>query len=209
MVISSNRKITRPSNLELVSNQTVEVPDPKIENMKDRERPILNIITAYLKNIKFPSKQPFKDKTRKNVILEEGVKNVEDIVIDAFAIGKVRAYDKKDLVDSVNSRKFPELLLLLDKFVKIHNPKFSYTTIQINRSVQTAYHRDKGNIGLSYCFAFGDFTGGGVEVKFADNVEKVYDNHNKWLYYDGHSLEHRSAPVKKGTRFAIIFFTHN
>ena len=107
MVISSNRKTTRPSNLELVSNQTVEVPDPRIENMKDRERPILNIITAYLKNIKFPSKQPFKDKTRKNVILEEGVKNVEDIVIDdedveLIGISYMMLLQLHDLIDDLD-----------------------------------------------------------------------------------------------------------
>lgn len=207
---NQNPQQKRVRNISLISegNNIEDVPSPKLEDVKDKEKPLINILLAYFKNIKFPTRNPSKDKSRKNVIIEEATDDIENVVIDAFAIGKVRAYDRKELANSVNNKKFPDLLLLLDRLIKTHNPRFSYTTIQINKGVQTTFHRDKGNIGLSYCIGLGDFDGGGIIIRFADGVEKTYDNHNKWLYYDGHSLEHASNKVKKGLRYAVIYFTH-
>ena len=104
------------------------------------------------------------------------------------------------------SEKYQELYDMLKKLIKLHNPNFKYTSIQINKSVETDWHFDKGNVGLSYCLALGNFTGGGVVVRINPQKEKHYDNKRKWLYYDGHYLKHKSAP-SKGTRYAIIFYT--
>jgi len=200
-------KKTRASNYDLVDSGSIKIPPPQLQEPKDKEKPLMNIILAYLENMKFPTREPAKDRSRSNVITEEVGKDIKNIIIEAFAIGQVRSYSEKNLVDSKNNRKFPELLIILDKLVKIHNPKFEYTTIQINKSLETAYHRDKGNIGLSYCLGLGNFKGGGLVIKHKDK-EILYDNKDKWLYYDGASLEHKSAKVNSGTRYAIIYFTH-
>lgn len=179
-----------------------EIPTPIIEPMKESEKPIVKEILEMLNEMKFPSKNPSKDKTRSNVL-----KKKTDI-IEAFVLGKVRAYDKPDLVGSVQNKKFPQLHKLLNRLVRTHNPNFRFTSIQINKSVGTDWHFDRGNRGLSYCLGIGNFDGGGVVVKFQDGKEKLYDNHNKWLKYDGHSLEHKSHPHSGGIRYAIIFYTH-
>ena len=45
------------------------------------------------------------------------------------------------------------------------------------------------------------------DKKAAKKIIKLAKNNKKWLYYDGHSLEHKSAPVKSGIRYAVILFT--
>ena len=195
----------RKNNINLMGgklNEVPEIPKPVIEPMKNTEKPIANEILSILKTMDFPVKKPYKDKTRQNV-LKKGEEEIE-----AFVLGKVRAYDKVDLVNSVKNEKFPKLFELLKRLVKTHNPSFKYTSIQLNKSVGTNWHRDRGNRGLSYCFALGNFTGGGVVVEFPDGTQKTYDNHNKWLKYDGHTLLHKTASHKGGDRFAIIFYTH-
>ena len=179
------------------------VPIPLLEMPKPQEKPIMEEIDKLLEDItKFPSKDPYKDKTRKNVLQKKDQK------IEAMVLGRVRAYDKKNLVNSSasNSGKYIELEKKLRELMKVHNPKFRYTSIQLNKSVETAWHFDKGNVGMSYLIAFGKFKGGGVVVKVRNNKEMLLNNDHKWLYFDGHNSEHKSAP-STGTRYAVIFFT--
>lgn len=178
------------------------IPDPKVEEPRSqKEKDLMKEIDKMFEDVVFTKKDPYKDHTRKNVLQKKGQK------IEAMVLGKVRAYDKKELVESTASKKvkFQEIEKKLRELVKIHNPNFRYTSIQVNKAVETAYHFDRGNVGLSYCIAFGDFTGGGVIVR-TKKGEKLYKNYHKWLYYDGHNIEHRTAP-SKGTRYAVIYFT--
>jgi hypothetical protein len=181
----------------------IKVPLPVLEKMNNDEKPLLDEILNILDNTKFPVKDPYKDKTRKNILVEEGQK------IEAFVLGKVRAYDKPNLVNSVKNIKFPLLFEKLKQFIKKHNPKFKYTSIQINKSVETPFHFDRGNRGQSYLIGIGDFKGGGVGVKTLPNLDVVeFDNHNKWLKFDGHTLEHKSLKKTGGIRYALIYYTH-
>ena len=180
------------------------VPIPLIQNPKPSEKPLMKEIDRLFSEItNFPTKDPYKDKTRKNVLQKEGQK------IEAMVLGKVRAYDKKNLVSSSvsSSGKYEELESKLKDLMRLHNPNFRYTSIQINKSVQTSWHYDKGNVGLSYLIGFGNFKGGGVVVKIRKDKELFVDNDHRWLYFDGHNLEHKSAPIKSGVRYAVIFFT--
>ena len=183
---------------------TENIPLPILEEPKPNELPLMKEVERLFEEIqKFPVKDPSKDNSRKNVLQKKNQK------IEAMVLGKVRSYSEKDLVigRATKSGKFDELEAVLKKLVKLHNPNFRYTSIQINKSVETAWHFDKGNVGLSYCIAFGKYVGGGVVVKVRDNKEMLAKNNKKWLFYDGHSLEHKSAPVKSGIRYAVIFFT--
>lgn len=185
--------------LDILAN----VPLPRLEEPKKQEIPIMKEIDKLLDDIeRFPQKDPYKDKTRKNVLQREGQK------IEAMVLGKVRAYDKKNLVNSSasSSGRFEELERKLRQLMKLHNPRFRYTSIQLNKSVTTAYHFDRGNVGMSYLIAFGKFKGGGVIAKVKKDKELLYNNDHRWLYFDGHNTEHKSAP-STGTRYAVIFFT--
>ena len=199
---------TRESNYALAGGaialpKEYQAPLPQLQKMSDNGKDIAKKVLTILEGIKFPSKDPEKDATRKNVLQEKGQ------VIEAFVLGKVRQYDKVYLADSVQNKRFPLLYKLLDELVKDHNPHFKYTSIQINKGVRTNWHRDRGNIGLSYCIALGDFTGGGVDVEVKEGDIRHYNNHNRWLYYDGNYYPHASSEVNRGTRYAIIFFTHH
>lgn len=204
----------RPSQLLFyggsVEKDIHKAPPPILENPKSNELPLMKKIVEYMENIeKFPSKNPTmgKDESRMNIFSDSMIGKP----IEALVFGKVKQYyvpKEKYVVDSriTKTGKYQELYDMLKQLIKIHNPKFKYTSIQINRAIETDWHYDKGNIGLSYCLALGNFTGGGVVVQTEDEKEKLYQNKNKWLYYDGHYLRHKSAP-SKGVRYAIIFYT--
>jgi len=180
------------------------IPIPLIENPKPSEKPLMKEIDSLFADITtFPKKNPYKDKTRTNV-LKKGVDKIE-----AMVLGKVRAYDSSSLVSSSVSAsgRYEKLERKLKDLMRLHNPNFRYTSIQINKSVETSWHFDKGNVGLSYLIGFGDFKGGGVVVKIRKDKELFVDNDHRWLYFDGHNLEHKSAPIKSGIRYAVIYFT--
>jgi hypothetical protein len=179
-----------------------DVAIPKIEPSKPNEKPLMKVIDELLNDIeKFPTKDPYKDKTRKTLVKEGQV-------IQSMIFGKVRQYDKKNLVDSAISRseKYKDLELALRALMKIHNPNFRYTTIQINKSLKSPWHYDKGNVGMSYLIAFGKFKRGGTVVRLQDGKNVIYDNNHKWLYFDGHNAYHKTA-TSTGTRFAVVYYT--
>lgn len=154
----------------------------------------------------FPTKNPIKDKTRMNVV--GGKSEAEGKIIQAFTLGLTRAYDKPNLVSSVNNKN-PRLLqlhILLKKLIKEKDPSFKYTTIQINKNVKTDWHSDKNNIGKSYCLSLGNFKGGALELKTDKGIIPL-DTHNKMVFYNG-DIEHRTGKYT-GTRYAIIWFKRN
>lgn len=162
---------------------------------------LMDLILKELRSIKkFPTKKPYKDKTRKH-ILQQGQDQIE-----AFTLGKVRAYHTKVMVNSSNNKKFPHLLELCKDCVKSFDPDYIFTTIQINRNVLTPPHRDKNNVGLSLALSLGDFKGGGIEQFNEDGTSTLLDTHNHFMFQDG-SLLHRTLPYL-GERFALIFFFH-
>jgi hypothetical protein len=167
----------------------------------------MNDVLEALENIKnFPSKNPIKDLTRMTIIggkektMEEGI----EVRLNSFTLGLAKAYDKKNLVPSAYNRRFPELHILLKKLMKEKDPSFKYTSITINKNVKSSWHIDKYNIGKSYGLSLGNFSGGGVEIKYKGG-NKVLDTHNKLILFDGH-LEHKTLPYRGGNRYAITFF---
>ena len=151
---------------------------------------------------RIPSKNPMKDGTRKNV-LQEGQERIQ-----AFTLGKVRAYHQLEMMNSSNNRtlKYQPLHLVLKQIIQKFNPDFKFTTIQINKNVKCPAHRDRNNVGASIALGLGDYTGGGIEQYEEDGSTTYLDNHNKCVYQDG-SLLHKTSDWI-GTRFAIIFFYH-
>jgi hypothetical protein len=158
-----------------------------------------------LESMDFPTKNPIKDKTRMNVVGgKEDAK--KEKIIQAFTLGLTRAYDKKELVNSVWNRKYPKLHTLLNNLMKQKDPSYKFTTIQINKNVETDFHKDKNNIDKSYCLSLGNFTGGNLELKKNDKIVPI-NTKNRMVFYDG-SIEHRTGKFK-GTRYAIIWFKRN
>jgi len=177
--------------------------DYEVHLPSDVESKMFAEITRELKTMKWPTQNPHKQKTRRNILME-GVEN-----INAFALGKVRRYDLPyQLVDSQYNERYKDLLKKLKLLMKTHDPDFKYNSIQLNSNVITKPHYDRNNVGRSYCLALGTFEGGGLSLYEGegDAPKEVVRNKRKWVLYDGKNTKHGSAPVTSGTRFAIIFY---
>lgn len=160
----------------------------------------MNEVLEELENIQFNVRKPmFKDNTRKNIL------GGQDKEIEAIVLGLTRDYAKPNLVPSKYTRmdKYKRLHTLLKKLIKEKDPNYKYTTIQVNKNVETAFHKDKNNIGKSYCLSLGDFTGGALELKKGNGIIPL-NTKNRMVLYDG-TIEHRTGKYK-GTRYAIIWF---
>ena len=175
---------------------------PRLEELKNaQEVQLAKDVEAMLSTMKWRERRPSKSIGRQNVHGQ----SVEPY--RAFALGKVRQYDRPgELVNSQFNAKYPELLKLLRALIKEHNPDFKYNAIQLNCNVQTNQHHDKHNVGPSYCFAVGTYSGGGVAIYPTGGAPYVLRNRRRWVYYDAARTLHASAPVTSGTRYAVIFY---
>lgn len=197
----SPRSRRRSSTSRKRSADTRSVPAPTIKRTSAAEDKLLADVLYDLRRLPWPIKNPKRDKTRGNVLMSP------TDTISAFALGKVRRYDLPGyLVESVYNRKFPELHAKLRKLMALHDPQFRYNAIQLNRGVQTKRHRDRNNAGPSYCLAIGDYQGGGLSIYPTGETPYTLDNRYRWVHYDGARLEHSSAPVRSGTRYALVFY---
>lgn len=173
-----------------------------VTDPRDAEIHMCSEITDYFNTMKWPVKTANKNSNiRRNVI---GYK--ENCPIEAFVLGKVRAFHSPyKLCESTMNTKHKRLLHMLKKLMHTHDPMFKFNAIQLNKNVTTVGHYDKNNIGHSYCFALGNHTGGGMWIE--KNGRKLkYRNRMKWVKYNGNKLFHGSLPVTSGTRYAIIFY---
>jgi len=101
---------------------------------------------------------------------------------------------------SRTSWRNPSLYKMLMNYAK-KNVKIPFTSIQVNDNVVCAKHKDKGNVGTSYIVAFGDYTGGELNVEGT-----LYDIRYKPLLFDGSKQLHGTEPYV-GSRYSIVFFT--
>jgi len=132
--------------------------------------------------------------------------NISKTPTQSFVLGEVNLRGQKILNYKTRgisrwSKKFPELYDLLKDFIKQHDPNFEYTTIQLNKNIQSPPHIDKNNVGYSYIIGLGDYTGGNLVIE-----GKQYNIKNTWKKFDGR-LGHWVEPFQ-GTRYTIIYFTH-
>jgi hypothetical protein len=157
------------------------------------------ILLKELRSIKFPKRNPKKEKTRTKIL-------GKNELIQAFIIGKARAYHQKELVNCSHNRKFPHLLELCANAIKEFDPEFSWTTIQVNKDVLCNKHTDNNNVGLSIALGLGNFEGGGIIQYNLDGSETFIDTKNKFSYQDG-CIPHKTADFK-GERYSLIFYYH-
>lgn len=133
-------------------------------------------------------------------------KNVSDEPAQAFALGEVNYRGQKSLGGRTRgpsryNKKFPELLSSIQEMMEHHHPDFEYTTIQVNKNIQSKGHVDQNNVGPSIIIALGDFTGGELVVEGKPSNIK-----NRFKKFDGR-LGHWVQNFK-GTRYSLVFFTH-
>ena len=115
---------------------------------------------------------------------------------------------KQQQSNRTSDPKFKKLYLETKKLMKMHDPKYKFTTIQYNKNMRAARHVDGRNVGVSYIVGLGTYTGG--ELIVYDNDKKPTnpvknDLHKTFYSFNGSKFLHEVAPFK-GERYTIVFF---
>ena len=98
--------------------------------------------------------------------------------------------------------KYPQIYAMLLKLIKQKDPKFTFSSIIINKNNVCKPHKDAYNIGDSYIIGVGDYTGGELVIS-----QQKHDIHNKFLKFNGISNTHYNLDFE-GTRYSIVYYTH-
>lgn len=81
-----------------------------------------------------------------------------------------------------------------------------FTSITLNQDYAAAPHRDKGNTGLSYLVAFGNYQGGELEVLEHPDLSGVYNINCQPILFDGANLTH-AVRTFTGHRYSLVYYT--
>lgn len=96
----------------------------------------------------------------------------------------------------------PYLYKLLLEFAAKH-VTIPFTSITLNQQYKASAHKDKGNVGNSFLVAFGDYTGGGLEV--LDGPLKGIHDVRIPLIADFSKMLHRVTDFE-GDRYSLVFY---
>ena len=168
-----------------------------------------DLVLELLRDAPFP-----KNVSRKNIF------RTDQNSYEGFVLGKINLIPhmwkknskgkviKQQQSNRTKDPRFKRLFKECKKLMKIHDPKFEFTTIQYNKNMRAARHVDGRNVGTSYIIGLGDYTGG--ELIVYDNDKKptgAVRNDLKGNYYafNGSKFLHEVAPFK-GERYTIVFF---
>jgi len=99
----------------------------------------------------------------------------------------------------------PQLYKMLLDFGQRYVPLQGWNSITVNQDYAAAPHRDKGNTGLSYLVAFGEYQGGELQVHGSD-ASGVYGIRYSPILFDGAALEHSVLPFT-GHRYSLVYYT--
>ena len=95
----------------------------------------------------------------------------------------------------------PNLSRLLVAFARQAVPQFNFTSIQVNRDLESALHVDANNMGPSYIVGLGNYKGGDLWV----HREGKIDLRGQWVSIDG-NIPHGTMPFT-GRRYTLVYFT--
>lgn len=99
--------------------------------------------------------------------------------------------------------KRPYLYKLLLDFAHKH-VTIPWNAITVNQSYKSAPHRDRGNIGLSYLVAFGDYTGGHLKMHEGP-LEGSHDIRHSPVISNFSTTTH-SVEDFEGDRYSLVFY---
>jgi hypothetical protein len=169
------------------------------KNVPCQKKKLLDI----LRKTNFPLNQSRKNVMKKGQVSYEGFVLGMINLIPYWANKKGH---KQELSVRTKDPKFKELYNNTRSLLKLHDPKFKYTTIQYNKNHKCAKHRDGRNVGESYIIGLGDYTGGELIVFDENDKNPVkHDIRNKFFKFNGSIYPHVTAPFK-GERYTMVFF---
>lgn len=99
----------------------------------------------------------------------------------------------------------PKLYHMLLDFGRRYCP-IQFDAITLNQDYAAAPHRDKGNRGLSYLVAFGDYQGGELEILDHPDLSGSYNLCHQPILFDGANLTHSVKPFT-GHRYSLVYYT--
>ena len=75
--------------------------------------------------------------------------------------------------------------------------------VTVNRNVQCAPHRDRGNVADVGLMFLGEFEGGALATEGGE----CFEQRGVWHRYDGGKVKHWNEPITSGTKYAVVL--HN
>ncbi len=103
--------------------------------------------------------------------------------------------------NTIHPDMYQGLLKLAEDYLPDSMKPFDKLAIQVNQNLECKPHFDSTNIGISYLFVIGDFTGGELVIS---NICSVEPN-NKLIGFNGSKFEHYVKPFT-GNRYSFVFF---
>ena len=98
-----------------------------------------------------------------------------------------------------------ELWQICKKMLKVAEPGFSFSSIQVNKNFYGSPHVDKHDVTHQYALSLGNFTGGRLVTGTDDPRTFVsFDTHDVLTKCDGRN-PHWVTPYK-GARYSLIFY---
>jgi hypothetical protein len=98
----------------------------------------------------------------------------------------------------------PYLYHLLLEYGRKHVPFTDWNAITLNQNYKADPHRDRGNVGVSYLVAFGDYQGGQLRVHETD-ASGCYDIRHQPVLFDGAKILH-SVSAFEGSRYSLVYY---
>jgi hypothetical protein len=166
-----------------------------------RDKEILQEIYEELEDIHIPTTFVKRNNTGgNNHSVKTGTTHQKNARQSCF--GKIRIGTRR--VNSVITNKYPHIMKFFKKFIKVHNPKFKFSSVQVNKNTICKKHLDSINTGESLLVGFGKYTGGRT-VLYINNKPKKFHIKTNSLIFNGSEIEHKSEKFK-GTRYSLVFF---
>ena len=94
---------------------------------------------------------------------------------------------------------------VFEEFAGLYFPDFFYTQVMVNKNYQIPPHFDSANCGDSVLCAFGDYSGGEINIEYYDNEIIVADPQEKPIRFNGSKFKHWVSDFE-GLRYSLVFF---
>ena len=164
---------------------------------------LMNELLTLLENLK-----PFPTQDRYNI------RRQPDRRPEGFVLGKVLNWPHHRKVNGLDKfadskrtgkKKFLEIHRVAKEIMTKRDPKFKFSSIQINKNNRTAKHVDGHNVGESYMIGLGNYTGGEVKIYDENGKSKTYETRNKWIKFNGSIHPHETKPFR-GNRYTLVYY---
>lgn len=100
----------------------------------------------------------------------------------------------------------PYLTKLLIDFGNKYVTDISWNAVTVNQDYQALKHRDKRNVGDSFLVAFGDYTGGELEIHEGD-LSGCHNICHRPITTDFAKIYHSVKPFE-GSRFSLVYYQY-